>query len=373
MKFNYFDWQYLGGVFHDNLENDPAISSAVKKILSITNAKKIGIDVGGSLRNRASTINNLPLSMMQSQYPVPVLPSKPLVFSEVMDTVLQKLQQLGTNKTIYVAWSGGIDSTSIVAGILRNFNTLSNIVILYSDISIYENPRFFEKFIKPNFTTIYMDDFQLSADMLDHCLIVDGNCGNQIFGNKWISKAVQNRDTRILNLQWREIDFSKLVGTQKGLELVDYIKSTVDDSPVPINTVYDFAWWGWFNLKFESVIYRPTLMYYNNSTGLNNRDLQRLCTEVFYRPYAAELMQQWSMISLDERREKEKLTVKWHAKDYIRSVDGDPYYFLNKTVTESNNRFLGGNPCFAIDQDWNCLKLSDPATRKKIVELLRAT
>lgn len=357
-------------VMQDILYHDPRISKQAKRLISLTDSKKNGINIGGSLRNRASPIDSFPIEMEPSRFPMPPMPSKTLAFDQVMDCAIQDLIRNNQGKTIYVAWSGGIDSTSIVAGFLRNCENLRNIKILCSEISRFENPRFYDRFVCPNFQVLSSNEFQILPHMLEDSIVVDGNCGNQIFGNGWISRSVIRGRTEILDRDWREIDFPSYIGKGANLDLVEYIKATVSDSPVPIETVFDFSWWGWFNLKFEHVLYAPTMMFYDASPALADTDLKRLFLDVFYRPYATVLMQQWALSNLPERREKERITVKWHAKDYIRSVDGDPYYFMNKTVTESNNKIIGSTPCFAIDSDWNCLRLSDASTRRMLMDLL---
>lgn len=369
MKFKYFDWKVVHGFFQEELDKDPRILPEMKSVFASTRPDWVP-DLGGSLRDRSDPINRLPIPMEPTRYPVPKMPDKKITFSETMDQWMASLQNKGVGKTIYIGWSGGIDSTSIMAGIFRNFSDTSNIRVLCSKNSIHENPFFYENYIKPNFKIVDSNELRLTPEMLDSTLIVDGHCGNQTFGQKWISTAWRDQKYDMLLKNWKEVEFSQVTGSKKTDALFETIKRTVPNSPVEIEKIFDFCWWAYFNFKFETVIYR-TLFWYQSNFEFDNEYLDQLASQVFQRPYASESLQQWTISHLEERRTQDRITPKWHAKDYIHSIDKNPYYFQNKTINDSRYKFGGNHAYFAIDSDWNCYKLSDPNTRKWLIKLLR--
>lgn len=84
--------------------------------------------------------------------PIPVFSPMKRPFEELCNErareLLMRADALGSS--IYVLWSGGIDSTLVLVSLLKNASTAQkkNIVVLLSEESIGENPRFYQEHIR---------------------------------------------------------------------------------------------------------------------------------------------------------------------------------------------------------------------------------
>ena len=67
-----------------------------------------------------------------------------------------------TGEKLNLCWSGGIDSTCLVAGFLKHTTHLDQLRVLYSPFSVYENQDFF-KYLQKNYPTLEMLD--ISGDV----------------------------------------------------------------------------------------------------------------------------------------------------------------------------------------------------------------
>jgi asparagine synthetase B (glutamine-hydrolysing) len=100
---------------------------------------------------------NTPWALSPTVCPIPKLSHNEENFDNVIDSIAEKFcqQVLQSGRTPYIAYSGGIDSTSILVSLLKINNTdfLKKLVVLHNKNSIKENPYFYHRFIENKLQT----------------------------------------------------------------------------------------------------------------------------------------------------------------------------------------------------------------------------
>lgn len=309
---------------------------------------------------------------------VPEINNNEMDFGRVIETIADEFCQLAqeSGRHVYVCWSGGIDSTSILVSLLKvaSKEFLQNITVLYSPESVMENAYFFSRFIRGKLRAKNIDDFRVTAENHDQILIVDGEAGNQIMSQNIIHKLIYAGRLDLLNQPWRNTKIDQLL-----LGATDFagnlVQDSIDHAPIPIETGFDFIWWANFNFKFDDVLLRKALNYTQDLDAAQSRDFYK---HSLYRFYEHPRMQIWSMLSKDLRRESAKHMPKYIPKRYIFEFDHNDFYFSNKSEEGSSsqvffNKDVGARNTgiFALDQDWNKYNISDPLVRKQLGSILQ--
>jgi len=314
-------------------------------------------------------VNSYPLDFVPSEFPIPALDLSQANFDIVLDEIMMEIA--GPQKSIYVSWSGGIDSTALLAGLLKHRSANHQITVLLSKHSINENPYFFDKFIRPNFKICDINEFRITPDSMEKDFVVlDGECGNQLNGSTWIATHHLTNNTEVLDMSWRDLAPEKIVpGTpEQARSWLSMVVPTLDLSPVEIKSVYDILWWANFCFKFQDVIYRKVPLY---TTNLDRAQREKFFKHNLIRPFSDIRMQQWALNSLDQRRECRHNDLKYFPKKYIFDVDKNPYYFREKTEEMSLYGSLADiSPVIAIDSDWDLWDMRDAQKRKQFLDLV---
>jgi len=209
---------------------------------------------------------------------------------------------------IYVAWSGGIDSTAVLCALLQTAKAenadnkdenqrsrMQRIHVVLDDESIAENPLFYQKFIQPFLNQTSRNDKALSWHEAKIRLenpaniFVTGELGDQLFGSDRCAAAFPEahgsppdelpphlaksaprppppefqgvfRDEG-LAAPWQETVLPSLnsVGLlAKGCPEAwqEWIAPQLVQAPFPIVSTYDFFWWLNFSMKWQNVSLR---------------------------------------------------------------------------------------------------------------------
>ena len=118
---------------------------------------------------------NTPWPLAKSLDSIPLITNNETRFDIVLDQIAEKfyLQVKQTQRTPYVMWSGGIDSTCILASLLKAPKVLTDqLVIVCNQASIDENPYFYNRFIKDKLTTVDTDQFKVNSENYNKILLV---------------------------------------------------------------------------------------------------------------------------------------------------------------------------------------------------------
>lgn len=260
----------------------------------------------------------------------PVLPigtpncSKTL--NDICDERSFEIIQKAGDKKIYVFWSGGIDSTTALAGLLKNGGS-NKVVVVMGQSSIDEYPEFYYKFIENKIPISFIDvksEYQINDSndkYLTDGVIVTGELGDQIFGTDvFIDIAESDPDLIVKN--WED--------QYRNLKSFSKYQEFAASAPVPIVTMKDFLWWFSYSLKYNYVSFRMLRTSYKFK-------LEENAFHFFNTP----TFNDWSVSTPTEERYPGTDIKKYKQplKDYIFSFTKDSVYQMNK-IKEGSLRYV---------------------------------
>lgn len=270
-------------------------------------------------------------------------------FEECIALRVQEL--IKTNQKINLFWSGGIDSTTVVTGFLRNSKNLSQVRVLYSTLSMKENPYFFlllqeipeielvefsgDVYLEQNLDGIFVngdgaDDLTASLD--------------QSFFDMYGYKGLQT--------SWRDFFFAKT----NNVTFVNFCEQYFATSGRDISTVLEARWWFYTNSKI------------NKFPALASEILQphQPLMVGFFDNYQFE---HFMFFNLDKIIETEKyVSYKNLFKQYIYEFDKNKDYLDNKTKFNSNQIYAFSCKKMALKDHRYIILLAD-GTRIKTENL----
>lgn len=274
-------------------------------------------------------------------------PNFNLSFTEVTDQRLHELWKKYPDKKWLILWSGGIDSTVILASVLKNLSKedLTKIDVACNRISVYENPQFFYNHIVPNFNLIDSTHLRLNQDTLDQYYVFTGEIADQLYGGhasrlninekRLLADWRNSADQLILYLQNSAGASASKQSVATAQWLYENIKNNINSVDVPIETCYDFFWWYFFNYVWVAIKLRP--LHYQS---YHTKELIVKYLDNFIIWFESDNYQHWSM-------NNNKIGIKYGgnfgdrklaSSQYIHDFDKDYYYFKYKTKSESLGR-----------------------------------
>ena len=295
-------------------------------------------------------------------------------WTEVTDQRCLDLRASHWHRPWVLFWSGGIDSTVIVAAIIKNLPRadFDNITIACNAVSIWENPQFYFDHIKPNFKIVNSKGIFL-GDNSQNAYLINSDPADQLFGclGGYLDTLHQNPEllhTNIINNKDCAIDFFTNIVDKKFAEWYYHVLVTnANSAGVPATTLYDLMWWSGFNNAWASV----KLGFLTQGKRAQLKNAKHYIDE-FINWFDSKDYQLWSMNrnNVAEQLGANPSEVKLAAKKYIYSVDNNRYYFKFKTKMPSIdmiNRVWVDHWC-CIDDQWNLLNLTDH--RDQIISML---
>lgn len=367
IKFEWFDWAQILKFDRQLLYCD-WVAPEIKKRASWALVPSID----GHHRNRALDHDPYsPWGSLPSRWPIPVFDHRyaDRTFSDCFDQAVADIVQQHQHKKIYVLWSGGIDSTTVICALIKCIPTHlhKDVKILLSQHSIIENRVFYHSMILPRFEIIDIDHSDLTKVFGDDdAVIFDGEGGNQINLGFYVYNRANAGDWQWLDQNWQDLDLGKTLEwhSPAGQQILDAWVDSVSHSPVPIRNLYELLWWVNFVFKFEQVMYKKPVQTYSLYTDTSFHDF---ITQKMLRPYAHEIMQQWSMCSVDKRQWHDKrLAVKYFQRKYIYDVDHNEFYFRFKHERGSGSAILEDLSNFALDTQGNIYNFSNKQHRRQL-------
>ena len=268
-------------------------------------------------------------------------------FEQVSDKRCHDLMLSHADRPWLVFWSGGIDSTVIVASMIRNMaqQDRERVTIACNRASVAENPWFYQDQILPNFRV--QDNTFLNYNQALHTHYpICGEPGDQIFSH-WCSRWLyqdgwgwkswrQNRDRIVGLIKSRSND-------QMAQWLWQATTDNIQSCNAPVETVFDWWWWISFNFCWAGALLRKTLGADHNVSFAD-----RYHAQIYWFNNAD--YQIWSMThnAPGDREIHGPGQNKHAAKRYIHSVDQNEYYYKFKTKSGSDWVRPGKNSSFWI-------------------------
>ena len=286
-----------------------------------------------------------------------------LSFEEVTDQRAHEFKSIinQTGKRVVLFWSGGIDSTVVLAALIKNLSPteLAMVDIVMTNESYYENPLFFEKFIrnsKFNIIDFYEMNsrFQNDSTLLNSCIITDGVPADKLWVVERILHYAAIHGPRVLTESYKTskselINFAaSYMGNAINAEhFVDLVFNNIEETNAPIETVADFFYWINFNYHWIGHIY----MYYANTLAGDPANLS-LYNTASMPWYETHDYQRWSFSqqAVTARNITNMRDYKMLAKQYIYSLDKNNYYMMLRTKTGSPTKAFGQDKISPIFQ-----------------------
>lgn len=327
-------------------------------------------------------------------------------FGEISDQRAREIADLinQQNQNFVVMYSGGFDSTVIMAALIKNLTTneLKNISVCANGHSMIENPMFWKQFIWGKFK-IYDSAQYKYDDLIDLGLRpITADEGDCIFGTGSFLELQQNYEyylTQISTTKSKEhlstlkskmtspdvhySEYKDLIITHwsipssptLGNSWYDKFEKNIKTSDVPIHSLHDYYWWILFNIKWVSCSIRISVF-------LNDRlDYGNVINNWAVNWFGNKEYQQWSMVN---NNNKEKIisgptTYKMAARKYIFDLDKNEWYYnfklklgslgpnvmYHQDVENLPNR-LTPNARFGLDSNYNLLSIDDADVQEYI-------
>jgi hypothetical protein len=273
--------------------------------------------------------------------------------------------RINAGEKFAVMYSGGIDSTVVLAALIKNLTTeeLTKIVVCASGDSVIENPYFWKKFVNNKLTVLDSKQHKYD-DLIEKGYIpITADEGDCLFGtliglilynnfDYMVSKLGPDARLKLSNLKYKisdpEIHYSEFKDLiiahldsswdqRFGRILYEKYVRNIETASVPIHSLHDFFWWLIFNVKYLNCSVRGALYY-------NDRIEYKTAINTIVNWFNAADYQRWSMVNNNNglKIRSTPISYKNVAKDYIYDVDGNEWYRTFKTKIES--MWTIGNP-----------------------------
>jgi hypothetical protein len=256
---------------------------------------------------------------------------------------------------VYLFWSGGIDSTLMLASVLKNWTNTEKLTVVLNHFSIEEHPLFYQTYIKDRLLIINTDDFFNRVIGFDHNNIyVTGNFGDPLITFDGFNNF-NSQYPGISNMPWKtNIDtiikyYSANSNKKLAVYTVSQIIKTSSEAQIPLETVHDFLWWVNYNWGYDTDLNYKLWQYQDLSSDI---DTKKFIEENIFFWFNSLECQNWavSLSGTDQRNGK------YAFKKYIYDFDKDEQYFRYKKKeysTPKNPQVIKNKQVLAVDSDYN--------------------
>jgi hypothetical protein len=344
------DWLFVDPLV---ILNTSFFKENIRKSLSKENQLIIDlptyVDVSGSYPR--FNLNSSVYNIVRNELNILPTTKTNLSFADITDMRANELLLKSRDyQNIYVFFSGGIDSTTILSAILKNWDSkdLERVVIVLNDNSINEYPFFYETYIKDKLLTVSTDTFYTGSTLLnENNMYVTGDCGSPIMhpDNIYDYEAIYP-DTYLKS--WKS-NKDNIIGYLASVDAFELIQQSL---PEHLDTVFDFFWWYNFNQGYDIDLYYLISLY---GTLDPNVDTKQFLFNNQYIWFNNLNYQNWSMYSPSDMKIGKLSEVKLPMKQYILSFTGDMDYYNNKPIefSVSKNKKLLKRIPVGIDSEYN--------------------
>lgn len=249
------------------------------------------------------------------------IPESCLSFEDLMFN--QVMRHVCSNKKINLCWSGGIDSTAMLVAFLKHAPELSQLRVIYSPFSIYEN-REFITMLQKDYPEIELLDISgtVYLDTQFDGIFINGHGGDEFVGSlddSFYDKVGGDG----LYKPWK--DYFQEQGKS---DLIEFCENNFAKSGKSIETLIDARWW--FYASNKSQVFQIS----DNIFLTNQKNNKIEDTIGFYDNYDFESYMYFNPHLIIEDRYDYR-THKKFMKKYIFDFDKNEDYFKNKSKSNS--------------------------------------
>jgi len=249
------------------------------------------------------------------------IPTTSLSFEDIMYN--QVMRHICSNRKINLCWSGGIDSTTMLVGFLKHTPDLSQLRVLYSPFSVYENRDFLELLHRdyPQVETLDISGTIYMDNHFDGLMLIGHG------GDEFVSSLDDSFYEKVggdgLYKPWK--DYFR---EQNQDRLIEFSENYFAKAGKPIETLLDARWW--FYASTKSQVFQIA----DNVFLTNQKDTKIEDTIGFYDNYEFEAFMYFNPQLIIENRHDYR-THKNFMKKYIFEFDKSEDYFINKSKSNS--------------------------------------
>ena len=298
-------------------------------------------------------------------------------FSEVTDQRAEEIRQdmRRYNCELVVCWSGGIDSTLILASLVKNFsrNELANVTVLANNESYFENPVFYHNIIeKYQLKTVNFRNFsnEKVQSLFDTHLVIDGEPADKLwivnvalqfesmYGSGILKKPLKDTADKFIEY------LTQYMTNDQAREYYDYLMQNINEAQINIDTTGDLFWWINFNFHW---IEHLLIWYYQFPVKSAAAYAQ---FKKHYKPwYNTVDYQQWSLADRPKSIPDDHGGLyKMPAKQYINELSKDDFYCNYKSKLGSAKDFSTTPDDLVILEDGSRLDYKDKKTLDCFIE-----
>lgn len=283
-----------------------------------------------------------------SRFPVPDLEQViDLSLSDLLDRRACEIGQIAQSqdKKIVVMWSGGIDSTAVLAALIRNLSPhdRSRITVCTSLAAVDENAFFYHTQIQDRLSMLHWYDLKLSDEFFNRNILLHGDPGDCIFGPSVSKYRSLWPDQQYLK-PWKD-NLPTLYRLYHDPQVPEFGQWWVDkicanlhaqqESGCMINvkTISDWHWYNYFTFKWQGAITRPFVRHKRHPQEAISEDHIKQYFDLTF--FADKSLQAWSYQNLPYLLGTGIQDHKRLVKDYIYQLDGNEHYRDNKRKVNS--------------------------------------
>ena len=276
---------------------------------------------------------NIETDFHPSMHPIPASADHNITFDEATIKRLGDLMALAATNDlpIVVMWSGGIDSTVILAAMVRFFSRelMQRVIVQMSNASYFENPYFFKNVIK-KYNIAYTN---ANVYNYNNAIIVHGDPADAIWIHGLILSLHKHNDVLRKNNSVVKTFLRDKTDADYADWLYDFVINNATSSNINIETTSDFMWWLNFNFNYSTMCLR----HIGESLQSITPKSAHAYSNNFFAWYTSDDYQNWSIQTqnTDIKYDGTIRSFKMPAKEFIFDIDKNSYYRDYKTKVHS--------------------------------------
>jgi hypothetical protein len=275
-------------------------------------------------------------------------------FFDAIEQTTDELFRIAEDRIIYIAYSGGVDSTLVLCAIRQHPKykdklEQGQIKIVLNSFSIEEYPRFFYNTILPEIPFEFIDYEKIMAD--ENAFLVTGEMGDHITTSSDIINFINNDINLDFNSHWTNlIPYVKSIdGSDFFLEMLYGIQKK---SFFEISSVNQLMWWYSQCFVYQAILVNPYIW-----SSLNAIDTLPTDQKV-YRFFYSDIINTFSYeyISTNPSINSYEQGKKWFKEYIVNYTNDDSYYNKIKIFSQRHSlRFLNKSQIYLQDGKFSAL------------------
>ena len=170
---------------------------------------------------------------------------EPLSIEEMCHNSAKNIIEKAGSKYLYVAWSGGIDSTLVLSELLKQAPK-EQIIVALNEHSIFEYPEYYKKYIENQLQTVefnFYTDKHLRNYIKDG-VVVTGHLIDPVFGESGGLYAKMSADRLTQKIE-------QFLSSCDPISISQY-RAIIQGCPRKLENVKDLFWWLDYALNYQA-------------------------------------------------------------------------------------------------------------------------